>query len=108
MPLACQAEKEEEKEKEKRNRRDGLETERVLILFSSVLFCFCAAFHVGYRSLSSGSGGLPPTVASPPPPPCSFILMLSCLVPVTWSGFGFGGQGWLVSTPSRQARFLHL
>lgn len=93
MPLACQAEKEEEKEK--RNRRDGLETERVLILFSSVLFCFCAAFHVGYRSLSSGGGGLPPTVASPPLPLCSFILMLSCWFPSHGLALGLEGKGGL-------------
>lgn len=95
MPLACQAEKEEENEKEKRNRWDGLETERVLILFSSVLFRFCASFHVGDCSLSSGGGGLPPTVASPPPPPCSFILMLSCWFPTHGLASGLKDKGGL-------------
>lgn len=42
------------------------------------------------------------------PSPVLLHLDAFVLVPDTWSGFGFEGQGWLVSTPSRQARFLHL
>lgn len=58
--------------------------------------------------LSSGGGGLLPTVVLPPPPPVLLHLDAFVLAPVTWSGFGFEGQGWLVSTPSRQTRFLPL
>lgn len=37
----------------------------------------------------------------PRPNPDAFLL-----VPDTWSGFGFEGQGWLVNTPRHQAHFV--
>lgn len=73
------------------------------------LFHLCAASRSYIHPLFPGGVGPLPAVMCPPfaPPPAprpnpdAFLL-----VPDTWSGFGFEGQGWLVNTPRHQAHFV--
>lgn len=83
---------------------DGLKTEGVLILFSS-LFHFCAAIHVCVGSLSF-LAVLASCPLSPPTHPRPLILMLSCWFLTHGLALGLKGKGGLRTHPAARPAFF--